>query len=472
VVATWDEPQIPHSPLLVFSLKNEGFYAADIAALIRELIEKDSQVFLILPDEEANVFPIHYEALKEFLGSTSVSVIDLRQRRMDADAVAFKSKDLTGRIVDVLTSRLVALEKGAPIASDFVSKGYSVPIADLDKKEGIHFLVDRETGVYLGHPTTVLMDDGQSIFAVYPKGHGKGPIVLKKSLDGGKTWSERLPTPISWASSLEVPTLYRTVDSRGKKRLIMFSGLYPIRMAYSEDEGETWSELKAIGDFGGIVAMGAMERMKDGSYMAFFHDDGRFFKDGGKASGFTVYSTTSTDGGMTWSDPVGIARHENAHLCEPGVIRSPDGNSLAMLLRENSRTLNSFIMFSKDEGKTWSDLRQVPGALTGDRHTAVYNQDGRLFISFRDRTHDSPTWGDWVGWVGTWNDLVNGSEGEYRVRIKDNTKGADTTYPGVLIQEDGTIVTTTYGHWDLGEQPYILTARFTLQDLDSIVNSD
>ena len=51
--------------------------------------------------------------------------------------------------------------------------------------------------------------------------------------------------------------------------------------------------------------------------------------------------------------------------------------------------------------------------------------------------------------------------------MKDNTKGYDTTYPGVEVLSDGTFVTTTYGHWDEGEQPYILCVRFKLEQLDA-----
>ena len=114
---------------------------------------------------------------------------------------------------------------------------------------------------------------------------------------------------------------------------------------------------------------------------------------------------------------------------------------------------------------------KLPASLTGDRHTGQYGPDGRLFISFRDRspkTWTSPTAGDWVGWVGTYQDIVDGKEGQYRVRLKDNTKGADTAYPGVEILPDNTFVTTTYGHWDEGEEPYIRTVRFKLSDLDAL----
>ena len=348
---------------------------------------------------------------------------------------------------------------------------YTIPTIDLSDQVHRQVLVDREPGQYLGHPTTVLLEDNKTMLCVYPKGHGRGAIVYKRSTDAGASWSERLPTPASWSTSQEVPTIHRVVDAGGVKRLIMFSGLYPIRMAVSEDDGKKWSELESIGDFGGIVTMGCVEELKTGAghYMALFHDDGRFFKGAGKASRFFVYKTLSTDGGLSWGEPVVIATHDSAHLCEPGIIRSPDGKQLAVLLRENSRKHNSFVIFSEDEGLTWSTPRELPAALTGDRHTGKYAPDGRLFISFRDTTRVSPTKGDWVGWVGTYDDIVKGREGQYRVRLMDNHKGGDCAYPGVEVLPDGTFVTTTYGHWLIGEEPYIVSIRLKLSELDKMV---
>jgi hypothetical protein len=354
-------------------------------------------------------------------------------------------------------------------------RGYSIPLLDLDGQTDRQIVVDREAGQYLGHPTTVLLEDGRTILTVYPKGHGRGAIVLKRSTDGGQTWSERLPVPENWATSQETPTIHRVVDAKGKKRLIIFSGLYPVRLAVSEDDGQTWSPLRPVGDWGGIVAMGSVEPLRTGAghYLALFHDDGRFFTKGGKASpAMTLYKTFSRDGGLTWSFPEAIYRSEQVHLCEPGLIRSPDGKQMAMLLRENRRVRNSYIMFSDDEGRTWSEPRELPGALTGDRHVGKYAPDGRLFFSFRDTTHESPTKGDWVGWVGGYGDLVHGREGQYRVRLKDNHRAADCAYPGVEILPDGTFVTVTYGHWIAGESPYILCVRFKLDELDALAARD
>ena len=191
-----------------------------------------------------------------------------------------------------------------------------------------------------------------------------------------------------------------------------------------------------------------------------------------KPTVFTLYKTLSKDGGLTWSKPESIFARSDVHLCEPGIIRSPDGKQLCVLLRENSRRRNSFVIFSNDEGKNWTQPRELPAALTGDRHTAKYTADGRLFISFRDTTHETPTKGDWVAWVGTYEDIVQGREGQFRVRLMDNKNRWDCAYPPVEILPDDTIVTTTYGHWTAGEMPYIVSVRLKLSELDAMAKGN
>jgi len=346
----------------------------------------------------------------------------------------------------------------------------SIRAIDLSSDTSRQVVVDREDGQYLGHVTTVLLEDGKTIIAVYPKGHGKGAIVMKRSTDGGLTWSPRLPTPENWATSLEVPTIYRVIDPKNrKKRLILFSGLYPIRLAVSEDDGLTWSSLRPVGDWGGIVAMASVVRLRNGDYAALFHDDGRFFRVGGtRTKSMQLYQTISKDGGLTWGEPRLLFSSESVHLCEPGVVRSPDGRQLAMLLRENTRTRRSHVMFSNDEAATWSEPRELPLSQTGDRHTAKYAPDGRLFISFRDMAEGDRWKGDWVAWVGTYDDIVKGRDGQYLVRLMDNKDSWDSTYPGVEVLRDGTIVATTYGHWEAGKEPFILSVRVNLRELDEL----
>jgi hypothetical protein len=41
----------------------------------------------------------------------------------------------------------------------------------------------------------------------------------------------------------------------------------------------------------------------------------------------------------------------------------------------------------------------------------------------------------------------------------------------VEILPDGTFVATTYGHWTKGEEPYIVSERFTLAELDELAKA-
>jgi len=400
----------------------------------------------------------------------------VRQRSEVTDAKRVRWPDTLPRVM--LLPRLAALAVPIGVAAyigfatqtspEPMPQAFTIPTVDLSTDTERQVVVDREPGQYLGHPTTVLLNNRRSILTVYPKGHGAGGIVMKRSEDGGRTWSDRLPVPESWATSQEVPTVYPIVDPGGVRRLIMFSGLYPIRMAVSEDEGSSWSELEPVGDYGGIVAMASVAALPRGDHLAFWHDDGRFISGRGERGPFVVYQARSRDGGLSWGEQEEIARDTTVDLCEPGLVWSPDSTRMVLLLRENSRTRNSYLIVSDDYGRTWSNPEELPAALTGDRHTARYTPDGRLFITFRDMAHESPTRGDWVGWVGKFDDIINKTEGQYRVRLMDNKNAWDAAYPGLELLPDGTFVTTTYGHWVEGEEPFIVSIRFTMPELDAM----
>ena len=55
------------------------------------------------------------------------------------------------------------------------------------------------------------------------------------------------------------------------------------------------------------------------------------------------------------------------------------------------------------------------------------------------------------------------------MRIMDKKVRADCAYSGLERLPDGTFVTTTYGHWSEGEEPYIVSVRFKLTQLDALL---
>src|SRR5262245_3943003 len=200
-----------------------------------------------MADWRGALTPKSAEASRELAASLDVPLIDVWQKLTD-EGKQSKIEDylvddvhpndrahelIAGWIADTIAANL---KPGLSVAGG-PPRGYSIPLVDLSKQIERQVVVDREPGQYLGHPTTVLLEDGRTMLCVYPKGHGKGGIVYKRSTDGGLTWSKRLPTPASWETSKEVPTLHRVIGPDGAKRVIMFSGLYPIRKAVSNDDG-------------------------------------------------------------------------------------------------------------------------------------------------------------------------------------------------------------------------------------------
>jgi hypothetical protein len=375
-------------------------------------------------------------------------------------------------------------------AAGYRIHGYDVPVLDVSADKSRAVTVDRETGVYLGHPTTVLLPDGKTMFVIYPKGHAAGELVLKRSNDGGRTWSDRLPSPENWRTSKNPPSIHRLVAPDGRARLVVLTGSeenrkedLPIRQAISEDDGVTWSALRPIGhgkNYSAIVVASSMVKLKDGRYMALHHSDYLAGPEGRKH--MKLYKMLSSDGGLTWTERQLVSEHPVAQFCEPGAVRSPAGNEIAVLIRDNGRfqrgVSESFIIFSRDEGETWAPARAVPRTLAGDKHIGRYAPDGRLVIAFRDMDFNSPTRGHFIVWVGSYEDLVLGRSGQYRVKLLHNYAAMDCGYAGLELLPDGTFVATTYvldrPHVRFragGDQHAVVAVRFQLEEFDRMLSN-
>lgn len=374
----------------------------------------------------------------------------------------------------------------------------TIPLVDLAAETDRQVIVDRRPGVYLGHPTTVLLGDNKTILCVYPLDHGDGPLVLKKSPDGGLTWSDPLPVPDNWRQSHSCPCIHRLTGPDGVERLFVFSAgektdpnadesnaSRAMTQSVSLDNGETWSPLDENGPFC-VVAPLTIIPVQGGRKHLMWYDHSLANME------FTCWQSESTDGGLTWGETKCICDLPGMRPTEPAVIPSPDGSQLLCLMREDSRWLNSLMMVSDDQGQTWSKPRELPASLTGDRHMPRYAHDGRLVVTFRDMVgfsfHEhghpivnhpvttlrdlaySPTKGDFVAWVGAYDDIIDGREGQYRVRLLDNRSApGDTGYAGVELLPDGTFVATTYCVIEKGEKPLVISVRFTLDEIDARV---
>ncbi len=336
----------------------------------------------------------------------------------------------------------------------------NLPVVDISNETNRHVIIAQGTEkVYQGHPTTLLMPDGKTMFAVWCIDHGGYAGPMSRSVDGGQTWKRLDETlPEGFTKHKNCPSIYRMVDPEGRERLWVFSAEPLMPSIMSEDGGKTWKEMKPLG-FPCVMTFSSIVELKDGSYLGMYHRRG--------GDSLQVMQTVTQDGGLTWSSPTVAADVEGKAPCEPFTFRSPNGDELCSLMRENKHTGRSLMMFSRDEAKTWSKPVDTPWGLTGDRHIGVYTKDRRLVIAFRDRALGSTTHSHFVAWVGTYDDIRGSLPGQYRIKLLHSYAGRDCGYPGVEFLPDNTIAATTYIKYRPGiEKHSVISTRFKLEETD------
>ena len=337
----------------------------------------------------------------------------------------------------------------------------TLPVVDISQETERHVIIAAGTErIYQGHPTTLLMPDGKTLFAVWCIGHGGHAGPMARSDDGGLTWTRLDDTlPEGFRKHENCPSIYRLVDPEGKERLWVFSARPLMPRIVSEDGGRTWREMEPLG-LPCVMTFSSVLRLKDGSHIGLYHR-----RSHGRVQ---TMQTATRDGGLTWSEPRVVAEVEGKQPCEPFVFRSPDGEELCCLMRENTHKGRSLMMFSRDEATTWSEPQDTPWGLTGDRHMGVYTDDGRLVIAFRDKAKGSPTLGHFVAWVGTYENIRQGREGQGRIKLLHSYAGHDCGYPGMELLPDATIVATTYIKYRPGKKKHsVVSTRFTMEDIDA-----
>lgn len=356
----------------------------------------------------------------------------------------------------------------------------NIPTLDISQDASRQVVIASGKHERQGHANMIMMPDEKTIFIIWTIGHGGPATQLKKSVDGGKTWSALLPVPENWKLHANCPPLYMLQAPDGRRRLTTFVNRGPAGLkmyrAWSDDNGRTWMPFEPVLVAGSnndtlvadVMPFTAIVPIHEGKQLLGVTNHRRPYV---KGRSNLVTQSVSSDGGITWSHwRIVLDLGEPFVPCEPELIRSPDGKQLLMLIRENNRAFNSWIMVSNNEGVTWSEPRQAPASITFDRHQAAYAPDGRLVVVGRDVAEESPTKGHFVGWVGTYDDLVHGREGQYRIKLLHSYK--TTEYPGLVLLKDGTFVAANSVGYREGESYSLVSTRFKLTELDRMASRE
>jgi hypothetical protein len=303
------------------------------------------------------------------------------------------------------------------------------------------FEVWRSPGRFTKNPDIVRLPSGR-LLLVYSDTDAHWSLesqimMLLASDDGGRTWSKhrevvrhdldkgdgRLLTPrLSLLDDGRVVVLVDQDD---------FSHFHEeqppgILAFWSDDGGDTWSE----GQETGIKGF-EPDRVMD-------LPDGRLAVASqlmrGETMEYAEIFSCSEDGGETWYEQATIAYDGYHRFCEGAIVVLDGGKELACVLRESHCTgIPSFVAFSSDMGRTWSEPQMMPFAI--HRPYARQLPDGRVLVTGRHVNGGLGTYawcGDLKAEAGEWQ--VGGPAKEHTAELTaealviDNRPGHECRY--------------------------------------------
>ena len=83
----------------------------------------------------------------------------------------------------------------------------NLPWIDISYEKGRQTIIAQGTEeLYNGHPTTVMMDDNQTIFCTWSYNHGGKCGLMARSTDAGRSW-EQIETSADWQTTVNCPSI-------------------------------------------------------------------------------------------------------------------------------------------------------------------------------------------------------------------------------------------------------------------------
>jgi len=274
---------------------------------------------------------------------------------------------------------------------------------------------DAGAGGYQAFPDVVRLRSGDLLVVFYagydhvslpckrlPRG---GRVCLARSTDGGTTWGrptvaadtpwdDRDPSICQLSDGTLICNWFTYYAGRPERRPGNTAAYKEIWLACSTDDGRTWTKPRLIPSTADshYGCSSPIRQMPDGTLlMPIYHEtrdkDGKYV-----IRSFVIFSR---DKGKTWSSP-SVVDPDNTDTDEPDIVRLPRGDLLCVMRTNYGKSMWRSV--SKDGGRTWS--RAAPIGFYGQAPYLFRTSRGVLLCGHRGpgtslhySLDDGNTWG-------------------------------------------------------------------------------
>ncbi|MBO7679589.1 MAG: hypothetical protein J6S75_07975, partial [Thermoguttaceae bacterium] len=162
-------------------------------------------------------------------------------------------------------------------AEEPIGKKLTAPLVDISGDADRQVVIAQGTkDIYQGHPYSLMMPDGKTLWVVWNINHGGFGGPFARSDDGGLTWTRQDDLlPDEYKGYKNCPSIFRLVNAEGEAFLWIFAAqpLFP-RLVKKDAPDASWEVAPALG-YPNVMAFSSIipehPGQRDGCYLGFFH---------------------------------------------------------------------------------------------------------------------------------------------------------------------------------------------------------
>jgi len=272
-------------------------------------------------------------------------------------------------------------------------------IADFSVRENpdmglCEFFKDNDNRTFGREPVLAQMPDGSFVCTFLTGGrtepHNKNVVLIKKSVDGGKTWSDAKVLFKHSFQGLWATEIYTGFD-KPMMVITMYNADYPAKafqtfVSYTEDNGDTWSYPVSSDPMLQAVSVRAGFRMSNGetlfplyyqvSHQKFDWDVSNYYKAGWWDGVHSECSVAVTADGCDF-ERFGKIRLGEAALWEPACAELEDGHIVMFIRWSGAGVLGRADSF--DFGRTWTAPTKTDIPNEGSK-MYTFSRNGKLVL--------------------------------------------------------------------------------------------